>query len=431
MSDYKDLIRELGRQVKDGKLSWKASAKVFSERTGMVISSEAFRSRYRNLHDEYENTPFEDKLNQESETHNADGTIELTKTIPFDSNRKKTPKDILDLFGYDIDEWELVSWTFGKWETAVKGEGLQEQTTIRAKIRPRINELTNNETIAIINEVIKENINPIKLDIKKINEELDDDKLLSLSVADLHLGRYCNEIDSGYNYNMNIASEYFEYIIKELIRLQKQKKTGSLLYAIGNDYFNYDNTHGTTTKGTILSNSTPSYRELYKRGLELQIKALKSIREYFNQINVILVQGNHDEMLDYTLYLALEQIFKDDDVIKFKEDYKKTQADKFGNVAIFQHHGNTNNKRLIEKLPALFSEIYGSTKYRYAITNHVHNEQHKPSTNGIMQYIQPTLAPTDEYEYDGMFGSVEGSQQVFEFNKNTGLESISYIRVRR
>lgn len=423
----KDIIIEIGRKVKNKEMTWKQAAQLYSKQTGDTINGEQFRGRYRR----YETEPIVSEQvvheNTYNEVHNADGTIDIVKTLVFDKDTIKTPEDILNLFGYDIDCWEVKEWSIGKWETFVKGEGLQEQSTIRAKLKPKEVVLSKRDIIDITKEVISKDIKPIKLPKQKKITTLDDTKLDILSIADLHLGRVCEKIETGTEYNLDIACDKFNGIIDELLSLQSQRHCGELLYTIGNDLFNVDNANYTTTKGTQMQNSA-SYKEMYKRGLELQINALKRMRECFNRINVLLVQGNHDEVLDYTLYLALQQIFKDDDVIQFSTDYKKTQCFVFGNNSIYFDHGDTNYKRLMQTLPSMFYKEYGSTENRYALLHHLHSQQAIDELTGITAYRLSTLAPTDNYEYKNKFGSVNGSQALFELDKESGLSNITYIK---
>ena len=418
-----EYVMELGKKVGNKQLSWEEASKMFNNEFKENTNASALKTRYCRYKNKMQNK------GMVNETHNQDGSVDITKRIFFNAKEEKTPENILIKFGYDPLKWELTRWVFGSYDTYLRNDGLQEQFTIRATIRPKYKTLSKEEIINITKEVIKENIKPYANVSNKKDKTLDADKMLILSVADLHLGRYCNELDSGTTYNMEIAKEYFRHVIKELIRLQKQKKVGNLLYTIGNDFFNYDNVHGTTTKGTPLQNSV-SYREMYKVGLELQIEALKSIKKHFNNIKVVLVQGNHDEILDYTLFLALEQIFANDDIITFNNDYKKTKVEIFGNNSIFMDHGDTNYKRLVQTLPARYSKEYGSTEHRIALLHHLHSQQAIDELTGITAYRLSTLAPTDEYEYKNSFGSVKGTQMLFELDKNYGLESINYIKIK-
>ena len=412
----KELLQELGQKVQKGQMSWKEASKIFNENTGESINSEALRSRYKRFRD------------KEETTYN-NGILEITKTVIFDENTSKNPSDILKMFGYG-DEWEIISWTFGKWETAIKGEGLKEQTTFRAKIKPRIKIITKEENEEIVKKVVS-NIKPIK-QIKPITEiKVNNSKLMMLTIADLHLGRYCNKMDTGINYNIEIAKKYFNYIINELINWQEMVKAGYLLYTIGNDFFNCDNVNGTTTKGTQLMNSC-SYREMYKEGLELQINAINKILSLcgFEKIIVQLVQGNHDEMLDYTLYLTLKKIYENNEKVIFGEDYMPIQKYEFGNNLIIQQHGDINPNQLINRIPVIYGKEWSKHSNRYFITNHKHSGKKEETINSINWIQQNTIIPTDTYEYKLGFISEPKDQNIYVFDKTNGLEYTKILKLK-
>lgn len=51
--DNRDLIRDLGRKVKDGVYTWEQASIEFNKLTGLELNRENFRGRYRNLDDDY------------------------------------------------------------------------------------------------------------------------------------------------------------------------------------------------------------------------------------------------------------------------------------------------------------------------------------------------------------------------------------------
>lgn len=420
----KKLVEELGTEVKLGHLTWSDAAERYNKETKESINGETLRGRYRKL----KNKPTILKQNQEYETYNADGTVDLCKTVIFDKNTPKDPQAILKLFGYD-DNWEIVSWTFGKWETAIKDEGLQEQYTFRAKIKPKTKSITKEDNEEIVKRIV-ENIKPIKNTKAKEIKGINQDKMMMLTIADLHLGRYCNRRDTGIDYNIEIAKQYFNHIINELIKWQNILHAGTLLYTIGNDFFNYDNVNGTTSKGTPLMSSC-SYREMYEEGLNLQIQALYKIKSlcHFTKIAVQMVQGNHDEMLDYTMYLTLKKLFELDDTFEFSDDYKPIQKYEFGNNLIVQQHGDINPKQLVGRMPVICGREWSNHDYRYLITNHRHSGKKEEDINSIKWVQQNTIIPTDTYEYKlGFIGEVP-DQTMYVFDKETGMEYTKIVNM--
>ena len=207
--DIKERIISYGRKVKDGVLTWQKAVEMFNQETGLNLSKEAFRCRYKNTGDKYNNKS--QVQNEEYEVHNEDGTIELCKEVWFNANEIKTPEMILKSFGYSTEEWELVSWSFGKWEVAIKDEEQNRIcTTIRAKIKPRQKkEITLENYIKIAQEEFSKNIIPIKVQHKESNKELDNNKLLELPGMELHLGKMAWSGDTGQDYDKDIAQERF------------------------------------------------------------------------------------------------------------------------------------------------------------------------------------------------------------------------------
>ena len=49
----KSLIRELGRKVKLGQLTWQEVANEFNQQMGATLTKEAIRKRYSNLNDDF------------------------------------------------------------------------------------------------------------------------------------------------------------------------------------------------------------------------------------------------------------------------------------------------------------------------------------------------------------------------------------------
>lgn len=423
--DNKELIETLGLKVKNGDCTWNDAAEEFNSQTSENISGEALRCRYKRMKIDIQST----RQNEFYETHNADGTVDLCKNVIFDANTSKNPNDILKMFGYD-DSWEIISWTFGKWETAIKDEGIQEQCTFRAKIKPRVQELTQEENEEIVRRIVA-NIQPIKLPKVKKDKSINNDKMIMLTIADLHLGRYCNKKDTGLDYNLSIAKDYFHHIIDELMGWQEMLKAGTLLYTIGNDYFNYDNINGTTSKGTPLMSSC-TYREMYEEGLNLQIEALCKIRKicHFTKIVVQMVQGNHDELLDYTMYLTLKKLFETDDMFEFSDDYKPIQKYEFGNNLIVQQHGDINPKQLVSRLPVICGKEWSDHENRYFISNHRHSGKKEEDLNSIKWIQQNTIIPTDSYEYKlGFIGEI-ADQSMYAFDKQDGMEYTKIIKMK-
>lgn len=430
MDDSKDVLRNLGRRVKDGDITWKQAAIKYNELTGIDLNAENFRGRYRNLNDDYvpNTNKIDDELESEYETHYEDGSVELSKKLWFDKDVKKTPEMILQLFGYDENEWEVISWTFGKYEVAIKEEDTnRECITVRAKIKPKLKkELSIEDYANIAKDVFSSSIKSVKLPKQSKNKSLNEDKLLELTGIELHLGKLAFESVSGQDYNTSIANERFDKIIKEVAEQQDVERCGTCLVCIGNDFFNSDTVGNTTTKGTQQYNDV-NWKVMFNIGLEMYVKMLLTLRSKFNNIEVRLQQGNHDYMSSFYLYTALQCYFRDDDIIKFSNDIKDVQVFEWGKCAIFFTHGDTNLKRLVKSIPAEFYDVWGRTIYRELHLGHLHSEIVIDDNSGLVTRRVGSPTGTDDWHYQERFIGATQKYQTFVWDKNNGLSNVKYI----
>lgn len=424
----KELVRELGRKVKDGLTTWDSATTEYNKITGENLNKESFRWRYRSLSDDY--TPLKNDPARLSsmETHNEDGSIDLSKDMWFDKNVKKTPDMILSLFGYDENEWEVISWSFGKYEVAIKDEDVnRECITVRARIKPKVKkELCGEDYLAIAKSVFENSIKPLSTPKKSKSKNLNKNKLLELPGIELHLGKLAFESETGQDYNTEIAKQRFEHIIEEVLAQQDVEQCDTCLICIGNDFFNSDTVNNTTTKGTQQFNDM-RFKQMFNIGLEMYVQMLLSLRNKFNHVEVRLQQGNHDYMSSFYLYTALSCYFRNDDVIDFSSVVKDVQVFEWGKCAIFYTHGDSNLKRLIKSIPAEFYETWGRTIYRELHLGHLHCEVVVDDNSGMITRRVGSPTGTDAWHYQERFIGATQKYQTFVWDSEKGLSNVKYI----
>lgn len=423
----KEIIIELGRKVKNKQLTWNEAATEFSKKIGTNITGEGLRKRYSNLNDNYK--PIKKiKNSDEYETYNSDGSIEVCKRIWFDKNENKTPDTILEKFGYEKECWEVISWTFGKWEVAIRDEEENRECyTIRAKIMPKKEyDMPMEKYIEIAKETFKKEIKPLELPNKKEKLCLNKNKLLELTGMELHLGKMSWSGETGQDYDKNVAQERFNTIYREIMEQQEIEKCDTCLLCIGNDFFNSDTVNATTTKGTPQTNDL-RWQKLFNIGLELYTKMLLGLSYKFNNIEVRLQSGNHDKMASFYLYIALSCYFRECKNIHFSNDYKDTQSFIWGKCGIFFSHGDVNLKRLIKSIPAEFYEEWGKTIFRELHLGHLHKEVVVDDESGMITRRVGSPTATDQWHYEERFVGATQKYQTFVWDKEKGLLNIKYI----
>lgn len=420
----KEAIRELGIKVKKREITWDEAARRLNSQFNTNITREGIRKRFANLKENYDI----EKENDEYETHNSDGSIEFCKKLWFDKNENKTPDTILEKFGYDKDSWEVISWTFGKWEVAIKDEEQNRVcTTVRARIKPRVEKnIPIEKYVEIAKETFSKAIKPLKVAKKKVDLTLNKNKLLELTGMELHLGKMSWSGETGQDYDKNVARERFNTIYEEIIQQQEVEQCDTCLVCIGNDFFNSDTVNATTTKGTPQTNDL-RWQKLFNIGLELYTKMLIGLSYKFNNIEVRLQSGNHDKMASFYLYTALSCYFKDVDNIHFSQDYKDVQCFLWGKCGIFFSHGDANLKRLIKSIPAEFYKEWGKTIFRELHLGHLHKEVVVDDDSGMITRRVGSPTATDQWHYEERFIGATQKYQTFVWDKEKGLQNIKYI----
>ena len=85
---------------------------------------------------------------------------------------------------------------------------------------------------------------------------------------------------------------------------------------------------------------------MFKKGLETLIQCIYILSILSNNIDIVLVQGNHDFDTAYYLAVALEMYYKDCDNIKVDSIPHTRKYIEYGCNLIGLTHGNEEGKRL-------------------------------------------------------------------------------------
>lgn len=428
-----EIIIEIGDEVKKGNLTWKEASELFNEKMGTQLNAEAFRGRYRNLQIKQMKKLKENITGdlKEYKTQYNDDTIEAQKIVEYNKEIMGDKTKLLKYLGYDANVWEFVYVTISTWEQHTKEQDTKQLYAVKYKIKPIIKQgISLEEAIKIAKEEFKKRIKPIKLPKKAKDITLNEDKMLEIPGIELHLGKMAWNGDTGQDYDKNIAQERFYHILEEIRTQQNTEKCGKCLLCIGNDFFNSDTVNATTTKGTPQTNDL-RWKKMFLLGLQMYKDLIYTLRNDFNEIEVRLVSGNHDEMASFYLYMALAQYFNGDDVIKFSENYKQVQCCVFGKNLIAFCHGDANLKRLIKSIPIEFYKEWGTTIFRELHLGHLHKEVVVDDDSGIITRRVGSPTGTDQWHYEERFIGSTQKAQTFIWHKEYGLKSINYINFEK
>ena len=201
--------------------------------------------------------------------------------------------------------------------------------------------------------------------------------LLVINPADIHIGKYANELETGEQYDCETAVVRVLEGIEGLIQKSKGFEIDRVLFCVGNDVLHIDNVYNTTTKGTH-QDTDGKWWEHYEIALMLYVKCIETLR-HIAPVDVIHSMSNHDYQSGFHLAHTLKSWFRKTKDVSFDITVANRKYYKYGNNLIGLEHGDGAK---MDKLPLLMAQekplLWSESKFRYWYLHHIHHKvKHK------------------------------------------------------
>jgi len=218
--------------------------------------------------------------------------------------------------------------------------------------------LSENQIFKKINNFIEE-YSPTYTTIKHTKGN----HLLVINPADIHIGKYANELETGEQYDCETAVVRVLEGIEGLIQKSKGFDIDRVLFCVGNDVLHIDNVYNTTTKGTH-QDTDGKWWEHYEIALMLYVKCIETLR-HIAPVDVIHSMSNHDYQSGFHLAHTLKSWFRKTKDVSFDITVANRKYYKYGNNLIGLEHGDGAK---MDKLPLLMAqekpEMWSKSKFR-------------------------------------------------------------------
>lgn len=323
------------------------------------------------------------KTEEERIINNEKGTLTLSVTSDYEpkSDVELAKEHKVDLKKYKIIEYYSKKSFNGKFRSTLRCGLIKKEENFFKDFELFLSKYSPTHNVLI---------SPVRA----TGEEVD----VVLSIADFHLDRKTikdDDIDDR-------VGEYLSAVQSLALDAAQIKRINNFHFIIGNDFFNNDNYQGSTTNGTPQDNSL-DFANSYEIAFDTLVSAINILRSNAKNVNVILVQGNHDRTKSFYVAHALEIFFKNSNVT-FSRDNSNTKHFTIGNTFIGLHHGNCK----IDELPLLFStssdssKEFGNAKYREICVADKHHYLTK-EIKGVRIHQMPSMVNPDRWSNDNLF----------------------------
>lgn len=350
--------------------------------------------------------------------------IVSTKFIELKSGAVLTPKELLELHGFDALKWEVANCVNNFWNSQLTGGILQVSYQSKLTARP-VKEPFDFSAIDAHFAKLETPFSPPA----RVHHQ--GDMLAVVHMADIHLGKLCWHGDTGNDYDLKIARQMYYDLIMKICGELKTKPVEKIVYCWSNDFFNSDNEAQTTTKGTP-QDTDGRWAKMLNIGCTMLVDGAGMLAD-IAPVETFYLPSNHDKKTAYTALKYLEAWYRNDSDVQTEIDAYPRKYKRYGNVLLGFTHGDAEGKesasavkasRLASVMPNEARQLWGQTTHHEMHAAHLHSEQMIQEINGVI--VRRISSPTahDAWHTDsGYIGTVRKAQ-TFLYDKDDGLMQI-------
>ena len=246
---------------------------------------------------------------------------------------------------------------------------------------------------------------PTYLKIKRTKSK--DGHLLVIDIADLHINKYADTLTTNEEYNSEIAVKRALEGTKGILRKAQGFDVEKILFVIGNDVLNIDNSTRSTTRLTPQDTDKHWY-DAFNIAKDCYVKCIEMCMGVAD-VDVIHCISNHDMVSGTFLAETINAWFRLSKNVTFNISPKYRRYYQFySNMLEFEH----GDKGKMANLPLIMAQeqpqMWADTKFRYGYLHHVHHQdktQFKSGKDFIGCNVTYLRSPSsaDIWHYDNQF----------------------------
>lgn len=320
------------------------------------------------------------------------------------------------------DQWNEV--LYHRYEEQNKGLLITGTTTLEDPDGNKIMQwVKRNKSKDDVLNAFKEALQGFKDEIEpttptEIKSHLTNDNLCNqYTLTDYHLGMMAWDEESGDNWDLKIAEETLVKFFETSI--QQSPNASKAVFAQIGDFLHWDGLDAVTPANKHLLDADTRFTKLVRVAIRVIRKVITMLLQKYETVNVIMAEGNHDPASSVWLREMLQAFYENEPRLIIDTTPDPYYCITFGDCCLFYHHGHKRNINNIDSVfVSKYKKEFGSSKYVYAHTGHLHHE-HKKETNLMILEQHRTLASKDSYASRGGWMSDRDSK-VITYHKEFG-----------
>lgn len=347
-------------------------------------------------------------------------------TISIPKTRIHTLQELLEFCEVDQEVWIVDRFICNKWEMGYVDEDGKAQAEqlyqVKAFLKRKVNIVNAKKEIEDLLAAAKLNI-PNPKPIKKIQGKKGG--MLEINLTDHHFGKLAWKLETLVaHYDLKIAAEVFHKAVDTLLQRSPFETYEEIVFVVGNDLFNNDDTQSRTTAGTQVE-SDLRHEKTYKIARVAIVETIENkLRLRADKTKIVVCPGNHDQNSVWHLGDSLELYFSKYKDVEVDNSPSSRKYHRYGNVLIGYTHGHLAKKKDLPMLMTVEAKaLFCQTKFHEWHISHRHQTEVVES-HGTRVRTLPTLCPPDAWHAEmGYVGNVRSSE-AFVWDREEGLTYI-------
>jgi hypothetical protein len=248
--------------------------------------------------------------------------------------------------------------------------------------------------------------------------EIKDGHLLVIDPADIHIGKLCSSIETGEEYNSQIAVERVREGVHGILNKAQGFDIDKIGLIIGNDILHIDTPKSTTTSGTFQDSSLMWY-DAFLVAKKIYIEVIETLMQ-IAPVHVQYDPSNHDYTNGFFLADTIHSWFSKCEGITFNVSPAHRKYFEYHNNLIGSTHGDGAKET---ELPLLMAheapEAWGRCKHKYIYKHHLHHKTSKDYM-GITVETLRSASGTDSWHHRNGFQHAPKAIEGFIHHKEFG-----------
>jgi hypothetical protein len=337
------------------------------------------------------------------------GWLELT------DYKMPSPEDILKKYDLDPLCWRVTRLSPNQWQGFYK-KGDKETATAQkvtlCQLKIWIERIVP-ESVEAVAKVLAERIKPLPAPKKRAIKDITPlAQLAVFGLYDAHIGSLCWGEEVGKDYDTNIAGRRAKNAVDDILDDVGRYEIGKILIPVGNDFMHFDNYRGETSSGRVTVDQDSRYPRVLRACHDVLAHQVDRSLEFCDDIEILLVRGNHDMVASLHLCHWLKQRYRNDPRVSVDVGPGVRKYRTWGKTLLgFTHGDKINPKETFRIMADEASEHWNGAVCREWHTGDKHHRKQidqvtVDSVGSVTFRINPSLAQSDAWHHEQGYNAV-------------------------